>query len=508
MSKRVIGSVFGSYFRARFRRIVYFIDKPFEVQEGVFSYLIKKTKDTLWGKKYDYKNIKSIEDFQKKVPLSTYEDIFPYIEKIMKGEKDILWPGNAEWFAKSSGTTNNKSKFIPVSKESLKDCHFKGGKHAVSLYLKNFPNSKILQGQSLFIAGSLSPVINGSNVKAGDVSAVLFKNSPKWMYSIRVPEREIALLPDWEEKARLIVEKANTYNVASIYGTPTWVVILLEKILKKNNTNSIFDIWPDLEVFFHGAVSFLPYKSIFSNLIVGKEINYVEVYNATEGFFAVQDDYSLPGEMLLLLDVGIFYEFIPMDVFGTNNQYAVTLEKVKLDKNYAMVISTNGGLMRYIIGDTIKFTSLKPFRIKITGRTKHFINTFGEEVIVENAVQAIHNACEETNAVIKSFTVGPQFMNENKSGRHEWIVEFIEAPNDKDKFFTLVDENIKEMNSDYEAKRKGDMILGKPIFHIAPEGTFYKWMKKREKLGGQHKIPKLSNDRVYIDDILDILKNG
>lgn len=507
MSKQILARVFGSYFRLRFTKILNFIDQPFKTQYEVFYYIIKKTQNTLWGKKYDYKNIKNIKDFQKKVPISTYEDIFPYIEKMMQGEKNVLWPGSIEWFAKSSGTTNNKSKFIPVSKESLKDCHFKGGKHAVSLYLNNFPDSKILQGQSLFIAGSLSPVINGSNIKAGDVSAVLFKNSPRWMYSIRVPEKEIALLSDWEKKADLIVQKANTYNVASIYGTPTWVVILIEKILNKNNTKSIFDIWPNLEVFFHGAVSFVPYKPIFSKLIKDKNINYVEVYNATEGFFAVQDDMSLQGEMLLLLDVGIFYEFIPMDVFGTEKQYAIILQEVKIDKNYAMVISTNGGLMRYVIGDTVKFTNLKPFRIKITGRTKHFINTFGEEVIVENVDQAVQFACKETNAVIKSFTVGPRFMNENKSGCHEWIIEFINFPNNQEKFFSLIDENIKKLNSDYEAKRKGDIILGKPIFHIAPEGTFYEWMKKREKLGGQHKIPKLSNDRLYIDEILDILKN-
>ncbi len=508
MSKRLVTRIFSFLFRYRFRRIRHFIDNPLSVQEKVFKDLISRGSHTLWGEKYNYSQIKNIKDFEQNVPLSTYEDIFPFIEKMMNGERDILWPGKIKWFAKSSGTTNDRSKYIPVSKESLKDGYFKGGKHAVSIYLNNFPSSKIFECQSLFITGSLSPVNENLNIKAGDVSAVMFKNSPLWTNGMRVPHQDIALLPHWEEKADLIIENAKKYNVASMYGTPTWVLILIEKILKKNNTASIFDIWPNLEVFFHGAVSFVPYKMIFSELIYPRKINYVEVYNATEGFFAVQDDMSKDGEMLLLLDVGIFYEFIPMDVFGKENQYAVTLKNVVLDRNYAIVISTNAGLSRYIIGDTVKFTSLYPFRIKITGRTKHFINAFGEELIVENAEQAISIACTKTDCLVKSFTAGPIFMDKDKSGAHEWIIEFLKAPLDHENFFNLIDENIKNLNSDYEAKRKGDVILGKPIFHVAPEGTFYKWMKQREKLGGQHKVPRLSNDRFYIEQILIILENG
>ena len=506
MSKGLLSKVFLYLFKLRFRKIRHFIEYPISVQGKVFQYLISKGSYTLWGKKYKYSQIKTIKDFQRKIPLSTYEDIFPYIEKMMNGERDILWPGKIKWFAKSSGTTNDKSKYIPVSKESLRGCHFKGGKHAVSIYIKNFPNSKIFKGKSLFITGSLSSMNENLNIKSGDVSAVMFKNSPLWTNSMRVPHKDIALLPKWEEKANLIIKNSKKYNVVSMYGTPTWVLILIEKILKKNNINSIFDIWPNLEVFFHGAVSFAPYKPIFSRLIYQRKINYVEIYNATEGFFAVQDDMYKDGEMLLLLDVGIFYEFIPMDVFGKQNQYAVTLSGVEIDKNYAMVISTNAGLSRYIIGDTVKFVSLKPFRIKITGRTKHFINVFGEEMIVENAEQAILMACNETGCLVKSFTAGPVFMDENKSGAHEWIIEFLSEPNDHKYFFNLIDQNIKNLNSDYDAKRKGDLILGKPIFHVAPDGTFYKWMKKRKKLGGQHKIPRLSNSRIYIEEILILLK--
>lgn len=506
MSKHIFGRIFLYYFKSYLERNSLFIKEPIYVQNKVFLNLIKKSKNTLFGKQYDFENIKNISDFQRKVPIFSYEEIFPFIEKMMNNEENILWPGRIEWFAKSSGTTNSKSKFIPVSKEGLHKCHFKAGKFAVSLYLKNFPESKIFKGKSLFITGSLSKVNSVSNIKSGDVSAVLYQNSPLWVYPMRAPDKDVALGSDWEKKANFIIENADKYNISSIYGTPTWVLVLIEKILKKYNLKSIFDIWPNLEVFFHGAVSFVPYKNIFSKLIGENKIKYVEIYNATEGFFAVQDDMSLEGEMLLLLDVGIFYEFIPMDVFGKSDQYAIDISQIELNKNYAMLISTNSGLFRYLIGDTIKFTSKDPFRIKITGRTKHFINAFGEEVIVDNVEQAVSFACEKAHTVVKSFTVAPLFMNENKSGNHEWIIEFMHEPEDKNYFFELIDKKIQMLNSDYEAKRKGDVILGKPIFHIVPSGTFYKWMKNRQKLGGQHKIPRLSNDRIYLEEILEIIE--
>lgn len=473
------------------------------IQERVFWYLLKKTKNTTWGKKYEYKNIQSIEEFKEKVPLSTYEDIFPYIKKMLDGEKNILWPGRVKWFAKSSGTTNDKSKFIPVSKTCLEKCHFKGSKYTMSLYFNNFPNSNIFKGQSLFITGSLADI--SSNIRAGDVSAVMLHNSPLWLHSIRVPEKKVAFLPSWEEKAEFIIKNAKKYNITSIYGTPTWVLFLIEKIMKEYNLNSIFDIWPNLEVFFHGAVSFVPYRSVFEKLIPSG-IKYVEIYNATEGFFAAQDDPNRFGEMLLLLDVGIFYEFIPMESFGTDSQYAISLDKVELNKNYALVITTNSGLVRYIIGDTVKFTSLDPFRIKVTGRTKHFINAFGEEVVIENVEEAVKEASNTENAIVKSFTVAPFFMKEGDSGHHEWVIEFIKKPVNEESFFKAIDDTLKKINSDYEAKRAGDIILGKPIFHIAKEGTFYEWMKKRNKFGGQNKIPRLSNDRNFIEEILEIIR--
>lgn len=507
MSKIIFSNIFGKYLKSKYKEILFFIQNPFLVQERVFWYLIKKTKNTYWGKKYSYKNIKSIKDFQKKVPLSTYEDIFPYIQKMLNGEKDILWPGKINWFAKSSGTTNDKSKFIPVSKDCLKKNHFKGGKYTMSLYFNLFPNSKIFKGQSLFITGSFADISSNSDIKAGDISAVMLHHSPIWLHSVRVPEKKIAFLSKWEEKAEFIIKNAKKYNITSIYGTPTWVLFLIERITKEYDVKSIFEIWPNLEVFFHGAVSFVPYRSVFKKLI-SPQIRYMEIYNATEGFFAIQDKMDRHGEMLLLLDVGIFYEFIPMEVFGTSQQYAISLDQVEMNKNYALVITTNSGLARYIIGDTIKFTSIKPFRIKITGRTKHFINAFGEEVVIENVEESIKEACSITGATVKTFTVAPFFMQEGKGGYHEWVIEFIHQPEDEGAFFRLIDENLQKLNSDYEAKRAGSVILGAPIFHIAPQGTFYKWMKKRGKFGGQHKIPRLSNDRKFIEEILDLIKSA
>jgi hypothetical protein len=489
----------------RFSRIENFIERPFETQMVQFGRLIEKAKKTKWGKQYEYDSIASVKDFQEKVPLSLYEDLFPWIEKAMHGEKDVLWPGKVEWFSKSSGTTNDKSKYIPMSKDSIKDCHYKGGTDMLTIYIKNNPENKLAGGKTIGVGGSIDESPDLPGVKSGDLSAVLMKNLPSWAEFLRSPDIETATMSDWEVKLQKIAEATLDQDIRSIAGVPTWTALLIKKVIELSGKNNIKEVWPNLEVFFHGAVAFDPYREMFRQLIPG-EMNYLELYNASEGFFAIQDDLSLPNEMLLMLDYGIFYEFIPMEVFGTPDQHVITIEQVEVGKNYALVISTNAGLWRYIIGDTVMFTSIKPHRIKVTGRTKHFINAFGEELMVGNADQALSEVCNKLGAVVSDYTAAPLYMDdEDTKGAHEWVIEFQEAPDDLLKFTELLDHKLRVLNSDYDAKRKGDMALGLPIVHIAPKGTFYKWMESRGKLGGQHKVPRLSNKRDYVESILNLL---
>ena len=432
--------------------------------------------------------------------------MFPYIERIMKGEQNILWPSTISWFAKSSGTTNDRSKFIPVSQEALEESHFSGGKDLISIYVNSKEDSMIFGGKGLSIGGShqKNPLDPYGASSYGDVSAVIMQNMPLWAKFVRTPSEEVALLDNWEEKLERIAQETAAENVTSMAGVPTWTLLVLKRIMEIKGASHILEVWPNLEVFFHGAVSFSPYKDLFKELIPSEKFTYIDTYNASEGFFGIQDEPTRE-DMLLMLDYGIFYEFIPMDEYENTNPEPIPLWEVERNRNYAMVISTNAGLWRYNIGDTVRFTSTNPYRIKITGRTKHFINAFGEELVIENAETAIAKACEDTKAVIDNFTAGPVYLESRSKGGHEWVIEFLKEPNDLNSFIKSLDNNLKLLNSDYEAKRQGDLALVAPIVHVAPQGTFYEWMKRRNKLGGQNKVPRLSNDRAHLENILELM---
>ncbi len=475
-----------------------------DIQHETLLNLLRRARNTRWGEKYSYESISSVEAFQQTVPLQTYDDIKPWVDRLREGEPDVLWPGEVKWFAKSSGTTSDKSKFIPVTKEALEDCHLRGPKDVFAIYIKNYPETKVLWGKTLTLGGSHRINNFSNNSYYGDLSAILIENVPFWTDFIRIPPAEIALIEEFEEKIEQVIETSLDQNVTSLAGVPSWYLVLLKRILEKTGKSNILEVWPNLEVFTHGGVNFEPYREQYKKLIPSGEMHYMETYNASEGFFGIQDDPSR-NDMLLMLDYGVYYEFIPMEDFGKENPQVLTLEEVELNENYALVISTNAGLWRYIIGDTIRFTGRNPFRLKITGRTKHFINAFGEEVIIDNAENALKAACQETGAVVNEYTAGPVFMGDNQKGAHQWIIEFEKAPADSEEFATLLDESLKSLNSDYEAKRYKDLTLEKLHLVEVPKGTFYKWMKNRGKVGGQNKIPRLSNDRKYLEELLELI---
>lgn len=488
----------------RIHQIELFKKYPGNVQQEVFARLIEQAAETEWGKKYHYGEIKSVNQYQKRVPIQVYEDILPYVERHRAGEQNILWPGEIKWFAKSSGTTSEKSKFIPVSPEALEECHFRGGKDVMALYTKQFPESTVLRGKALTLGGSHQ--INNYSTQSyyGDLSAILIENLPFWANFIRTPSAEIALIPDFEEKVEKITKIAIKENVTNIAGVPSWNLVLLKHIMEATGNDNLLDIWPNLELFIHGGVSFTPYREQFKKIIPSPGMNYLETYNASEGFFGIQDDLT-NDSMLLMLDYGVFYEFLPMDRFNDQDAPVYTIEEVKTGVNYALIISTNGGLWRYMIGDTVVFTSLTPHRFKITGRTKYFINAFGEEVILENAENALMTACKHTGAQIRDYTAGPIYMTEEAKGAHEWLIEFEVKPEDLEHFTDVLDKTICSLNSDYEAKRYKNTTLVKPTVIAVPNGTFYHWFQTKGKVGGQHKMPRLSNDRKYLEEVRQLI---
>ena len=490
--------------KKRMHQIELFIKYPHEVQDEWFQTLISSAQHTEWGKKYGYTSIYNQDQFKERVPIQNYESLKPYIEKMMNGEQNVLWPSEIKWFAKSSGTTNDRSKFIPVSEESLEECHFKGGKDLLSMYCDNRPNARIFTGKCLVLGGSNQ--INQLNTDScyGDLSAVLIKNLPFWAEFYRTPDMSIALMENFEEKVEKMARVTIDVNVTNLAGVPTWNLVLAKRILEITGKNNLLEVWPNLEFYFHGAVNFNPYREQFKKLIPSDDMYYLETYNASEGFFGIQDQPNSE-EMLLMLDYGIYYEFLPMEDLHAENPKTLRLDQVQLNNNYALIISTNAGLWRYMIGDTIKFTSLSPHRIQITGRTKHFINAFGEELIIDNAEKGLAKACLETHAIIRDYTACPIYFEGDKVGGHEWIIEFEQKPDDVEKFTDLLDQTLREVNSDYDAKRFKDMALRRPLLHLAADGTFYHWMKNRGKLGGQHKVPRLANDRAYVDEILKLL---
>ncbi len=505
----LFNSILSWVMKKRIHQIELFMKYPHEVQNELLDELVKKASRTEYGKKFGFRSIENYEHFKSKVPVVNYEGLFSYIERLMKGEQNVLWPSEIKWFAKSSGTTNARSKFIPVSPEALDDCHYKGGKDLLSIYLNNYPESKMFAGKGLLLGGShqINQFDRNANSYYGDVSAVLLKNLPWWAQMVRTPSLDIALMDEWEEKIDKMVEITSSENVTNISGVPTWMIVLVEKILEHRKASNLLEIWPNLEVFFHGAVSFTPYEEVFKKLIPSSKMRYMETYNASEGFFGIQDQ-SDSKEMLLMLDYGIFYEFVPFSQLDQEHPETLTLDQVEVGKNYAIIITTNAGLWRYRIGDTVVFTSTDPYRIKISGRTKHFINAFGEELIIDNAEVAIAEACRKTNALIDNFTAGPKYLGDGNKGGHEWIIEFVKEPDDLARFSKLLDEELRELNSDYDAKRYKDIALQEPIIHAVPKNTFYNWMKSKGKLGGQHKVPRLSNNREYVDQLLDYKKHA
>lgn len=498
----IFNSLFSLPFSGRKQAAKIFKKEPAEIQERVLRNLIKKAAKTKWGRLYGYSKIKTLKQFQECVPLQSYEDLQPYIERMQKKEKNILWPGKIVGFAKSSGTTGAKSKFIPVTSDSLKKCHYRCGTDLLASYVKENKNSGLLSGKILTLGGTQQK--NNNDFYIGDLSAILMSNLPFWTYFSRTPELDIALLGEWEEKLNKIIEYSSGQNITCLMGVPSWMLVLLYRLLEKTGKNNILEIWPNLELFIHGGISFEPYREQFKKIISSEKMKYLEVYNASEGFFA-RNERSGDSGMLLSLDYGIFYEFIPLEEINNEKPHAVSIAEVELNKNYALVISTNGGLWRYLIGDTVIFTSLNPPKIKISGRTKHFINAFGEELMVGNADKGLEEACLKTGAEIREYSAAPIFMEQKTKGRHQWLIEFSKAPDDLNKFAEILDTALKSLNSDYEAKRYKDISLGFPELIAVREGLFYDWLKNKNKLGGQNKVPRLANNREYVDELLKLI---
>ncbi len=501
----ILNSVISWIMKKRIHQIEFFMKYPHEVQNEWLMKLVAAARQTEWGHAYDYQSILTAEEFSKRIPLNDYDTIKPYIERVMKGEENILWPSDVRWFAKSSGTTSDKSKFIPVTPESLEECHYKGGKDMVSLYCNNYPDSQLFSGRGLALCGSHKINEINSEMYYGDLSAIILENLPFWAEFIRVPQKSIALMDEWESKIDMMARATLNHNVTNISGVPSWTLLLLKRILEITGKDNISEVWNNLELFIHGGVSFDPYREQFRKLIPSSSMHYLETYNASEGFFGIQDTTDSQ-DMLLMLDYGIYYEFIPMDKFDNCNSTTIALHQVKENVNYAMVISTNSGLWRYIIGDTIMFKSLNPYRIRITGRTRSFINAFGEELIIDNAEQALLIACQKSAAVITDYTAAPVFFSDDQKAAHEWLIEFEKEPENLEYFTEVLDNALKSINSDYEAKRYRCLLLQKPIIKSLPMGTFYHWLKIKGKLGGQNKVPRLSNNRIIVEQILELVK--
>jgi hypothetical protein len=502
MPLQIINSFATWILKKRIHQMELFLKYPHEVQDELLFSLIKSAENTQIGRKYDFSSMKNYTTFSERIPVSTYEELEPLIELTRKGEQNVFWNSNIKWFAKSSGTTNAKSKFIPVSSEALENCHYKASKDLLCLFLNNNEDSQLFTGKSLRLGGS-KQLYEDNNTFFGDLSAILIDNMPIWAEFSSTPSSKISLMGDWETKLPAIINETMNENVTSLAGVPSWMMVLLQKTLETTGKSNLLELWPNAEVYFHGGVSFEPYKEQYKKLFPKDSFKYYEIYNASEGFFAIQDQND-SDELLLMLDYGIFYEFIPMDTFGTLNQRVIRLNQVELHKNYALVITTNSGLWRYLIGDTIRFTSLSPYRIKVTGRTKHHINVFGEELMVENTDAAVAKTCKEFNCEIVDYTVAPIFMTNQQKGAHEWIIEFKTKPNSIENFRKALDENLQSVNSDYEAKRYNNMTLNPLVLIIARENLFYDWLKQEDKLGGQHKVPRLSNERTYLENLIKL----
>ncbi|MBQ4279502.1 MAG: GH3 auxin-responsive promoter family protein [Rikenellaceae bacterium] len=487
------------FFTRRREAIDRFRRHPAEVQLAQLGHLLEEGARTRMGDEWGLGDIRTIEQFQARVPVTDYDRYSATIDRARRGEADILWPGSVRWFAKSSGTTGAKSKYIPVTDEGLKRCHFQGPRDVICLFADLYPDTRVFEGKTLTLGGSRRIEREGETALTGDLSAILIENTPRWASLRRVPSVETALTPDFELKVRRICEETVAQNVASFAGVPSWNLVMLNKVLEYTGKQNLLEVWPNMELFIHGGMNFKPYREQYRRLIPSPDMKYMETYNASEGFFAIQDD-PAADDMLLMLDYGVFYEFLPTDSLG-NPSKAVPLEDVRTGVNYAMIISSVNGLWRYLIGDTVTFTSLTPYKIRITGRTKLYINAFGEEVIIENAESAVHAACGATGAEVAEYTAGPVYMGDRTKGAHEWIVEFARPPRDTARFADELDRALQRVNSDYEAKRFKDTTLMPPRLTVVPPGTFHRWMARHDKVGGQNKVPRLSNDRTYLDQL-------
>ena len=500
----IVNSLASWFLKKRFHQIELFLKYPIDVQNELLEHLLHTAKNTEIGKQYDFASISTYREFAERVPVTSYEDNHLQIERARKGESNIFWPTPIKWFAKSSGTTNSKSKFIPVSSDSLENCHYAASKDLLCMYLNNNPDANLFLGKSLRLGGSKELYKENATVY-GDLSAILIDNMPFWAEYSSTPNNEVSLMADWELKMQAIVDQTIQENVTSLAGVPSWMLVLLNNVLESTGKSNLFEIWPNLEVYFHGGVNFDPYIEQYNAILPKENFRYYEIYNASEGFFALQDR-NANKELLLMLDYGIFYEFIPMDTYGSASQKIIPLGEVEVAKNYAIVITTNAGLWRYKIGDTVRFTSINPFRIKVTGRTKHHINVFGEELIIENAETALKQVSKQTQCEIVDYTAAPIFMEGRKKGAHEWIIEFKIPPKDLTLFTKSLDTALMDLNSDYEAKRFNNTTLTMPKVHLARQKLFYDWLKQKNKLGGQHKVPRLSNKRDFMEELLHLNK--
>lgn len=499
----MIASIVRKYLEFDYRKIDRFIQKPYDTQDNILRYLLRSGTDTVIGAQYNFGSIKNKDDYRKDVPIFHYEDLKPYLDKIIINKQDkVLWNKPIKWFAMSSGTTEDKSKYIPVTTESLADGHYKCGKQMLSIYAHSNPDAKFFLGKTLILGGSQQVNNIGGGIYTGDISAILIKNLYFWAKLSRTPEK-IALIPDWETKLKVLTKYATKQDVRAFMGVPSWLLVLLKKIHQETG-KELTDLWPNLEVFFHGGVSFTPFEEQYKKLISKQSMIYWETYNASEGFFGVQFNAGSK-DMLLMLDNNIYYEFATADQWDLKDPKTLTLDEVEVGVNYAIIISTNGGLWRYMIGDTIKFSSLNPFLFRITGRTKSFINAFGEELIVDNANKALDEACKITDSIVAEYTAAPIYFGDNSAGAHEWLIEFEKPPHDLNLFIEKLDESLKKVNSDYEAKRSYNLSLQTPIVKILPKGSFMKWLESKNKTGGQNKVPKLANNRNYVESILHFI---
>jgi hypothetical protein len=497
-----VNSLFHRLYRYRYRLIRSYMDNPHRIQNAQFQELLLFAADTEWGKSHFFNDVQSPEDFRQAVELTDYEDLKPFISRMMLGERDVLWPGKVDLYSKSSGTTNDKSKFIPISPQNLYKCHMRGSWDTMTLYYHNRPQASQFADKSMLMGGSLSSFEAHPATTVGDVSAIMIQHMPWVARPFFIPDFETALLSNWEEKLEKLAQAgAKEPNVVMIGGVPTWTVVLFRRILEITGKSNMLEVWPKFQVYTHGGVSFTPYRHQFQAFFPSDTVDYQEIYNASEGFFAVQDNLDEEG-LLLLLNNGIYYEFIPMSEWGQNNPKAISLAEVEAGKNYALVISTNSGLWRYLPGDTVIFTSVNPYRIKVSGRTKQFVNAFGEEVMVDNTDKALAETCLLTGAEVREYTVAPVYFQGSAQGGHQWIIEFVIAPADIEAFTRLLDLNLQRINSDYEAKRFRNLAMLPLRVEVVPGGTFHNWLRTKGKLGGQHKVPRLSNHRNFIEEIL------